>query len=141
MTLEQADPPEYRRVLCAFKDSMVHWKSAIHITYRLSLRSSSMPEPRDPSLKVVFGMRFQKTLTVVFGLLLLGGYLVAPLWGAPSGKSSAPRRERDARAYRAEPLRVPRAPPGAPARQIWVYIGSRVVSCGAGREGAALCNS
>uniref|UniRef100_A0A0D2ZVC6 Uncharacterized protein n=1 Tax=Brassica oleracea var. oleracea TaxID=109376 RepID=A0A0D2ZVC6_BRAOL len=27
--------------------------SAIHITYRISLRSSSMPEPRDPLLKVV----------------------------------------------------------------------------------------
>jgi hypothetical protein len=26
--------------------------SAIHITYRISLRSSSMPEPRDPLLKV-----------------------------------------------------------------------------------------
>src|ERR1700753_279527 len=28
--------------------------SAIHITYRISLRSSSMPEPRDPLLKVLF---------------------------------------------------------------------------------------
>ena len=28
--------------------------SAIHITYRISLRSSSMQEPRDPLLKVVF---------------------------------------------------------------------------------------
>ena len=27
--------------------------SAIHITYRISLRSSSMPEPRDPLLKVL----------------------------------------------------------------------------------------
>ncbi len=27
--------------------------SAIHTTYRISLRSSSMPEPRDPLLKVV----------------------------------------------------------------------------------------
>ena len=27
--------------------------SAIHITYRVSLRSSSMPEPRDPSSKVL----------------------------------------------------------------------------------------
>jgi hypothetical protein len=26
---------------------------AIRITYRISLRSSSMPEPRDPSLKVL----------------------------------------------------------------------------------------
>ena len=28
--------------------------SAIHITYRISLRSSSMPEPRDPLLKVLY---------------------------------------------------------------------------------------
>ena len=28
-------------------------KIAIHITYRISLRSSSMPEPRDPLLKVL----------------------------------------------------------------------------------------
>ncbi len=33
-----------------FDDSL---KSAIHTTYRISLRSSSMPEPRDPLLKVV----------------------------------------------------------------------------------------
>ena len=34
-----------------FDDSL---NSAIHITYRISLRSSSMREPRDPLLKVVF---------------------------------------------------------------------------------------
>jgi hypothetical protein len=34
-----------------FDDSL---NSAIHITYRNSLRSSSMREPRDPLLKVVF---------------------------------------------------------------------------------------
>ena len=28
-------------------------RSAIHITYRISLRSSSLREPRDPLLKVV----------------------------------------------------------------------------------------
>src|SRR5215470_1317824 len=33
-----------------FDDSL---KSAIHTTYRISLRSSSMPEPRDPLLKVL----------------------------------------------------------------------------------------
>ena len=32
-----------------FDDSL---NSAIHITYRISLRSSSLPEPRDPLLKV-----------------------------------------------------------------------------------------
>jgi hypothetical protein len=33
-----------------FDDSL---NSAIRITYRISLRSSSMPEPRDPLLKVL----------------------------------------------------------------------------------------
>src|SRR5690606_33219935 len=43
-----------------FDDSL---NSAIHITYRISLRSSSMPEPRDPLLKVLtsFSRRNQKT--------------------------------------------------------------------------------
>jgi hypothetical protein len=31
--------------------------SAIHITYRISLRSSSMQEPRDPLLKVLFHLK------------------------------------------------------------------------------------
>ena len=53
MTLEQACSSEYRGAQGAFKDSMIHGKSAIHITYRDSLRSSSMREPRDPLLKVV----------------------------------------------------------------------------------------
>ena len=41
-----------RGAMCVqkFDDSL---KSAIHTTYRISLRSSSMPEPRDPLLKVV----------------------------------------------------------------------------------------
>ncbi|EME38019.1 hypothetical protein DOTSEDRAFT_92655 [Dothistroma septosporum NZE10] len=42
-----------RGAMCVqrFDDSL---NSAIHITYRISLRSSSMPEPRDPLLKVLF---------------------------------------------------------------------------------------
>ena len=39
-----------------FDDSL---NSAIHTTYRISLRSSSMPEPRDPLLKVVI-IRFNR---------------------------------------------------------------------------------
>jgi hypothetical protein len=50
MTLKQVYPPEYQRVQCAFKNSMIH-NSAIHNTYRASLRSSSMREPRDSLLK------------------------------------------------------------------------------------------
>jgi hypothetical protein len=52
MTLKQVYPSEYQWVQCAFKNSMIH-NSAIHNTYRASLRSSSMREPRDPLLKVL----------------------------------------------------------------------------------------
>lgn len=46
-----------RGAMCVqrFDDSL---NSAIHTTYRISLRSSSMPEPRDPLLKVVIIMFF-----------------------------------------------------------------------------------
>ena len=43
--------PEGARCVQRFDDSL---NSAIHITYRISLRSSSMREPRDPLLKVLF---------------------------------------------------------------------------------------
>lgn len=42
--------PEGAICVQRFDDSL---NSAIHITYRISLRSSSMPEPRDPLLKVL----------------------------------------------------------------------------------------
>ena len=42
--------PGSARCVQRFDDSL---NSAIHITYRISLRSSSMREPRDPLLKVV----------------------------------------------------------------------------------------
>src|ERR1700751_2471151 len=60
MILKQACPSEWprgARCVQRFDDSL---NSAIHITYRISLRSSSMPEPRDPLLKVLFA--FQKVL-------------------------------------------------------------------------------
>ena len=47
-----------------FDDSL---NSAIHITYRISLRSSSLPEPRDPLLKVLiicFLLRLQRVARV-----------------------------------------------------------------------------
>ena len=49
-----------RSAMCVqrFDDSL---NSAIHITYRISLRSSSMREPRDPLLKVVLN-RLLKSL-------------------------------------------------------------------------------
>jgi hypothetical protein len=42
--------PRGARCVQRFDDSL---NSAIHITYRISLRPSSMREPRDPLLKVV----------------------------------------------------------------------------------------
>ena len=49
-----------------FDDSL---NSAIHITYRISLRSSSMPEPRDPLLKVFVYSRMSSDFTFIPGLL------------------------------------------------------------------------
>ena len=62
-----------------FDDSQ---NSAIHITYRISLRSSSMPEPRDPLLKVVFYFIFKnfiflKNQTVVWNNSEFEGFLLA----------------------------------------------------------------
>lgn len=46
-----------------FDDSL---NSAIHITYRISLRSSSMREPRDPLLKVlILAFDSDKTLRCI----------------------------------------------------------------------------
>ena len=54
--------PESAICVQRFDDSL---NSAIHITYRISLRSSSMREPRDPSLKVLlFFFSFQTWHTV-----------------------------------------------------------------------------
>jgi hypothetical protein len=49
--------PRGARCVQRFDDSL---NSAIHITYRISLRSSSMREPRDPLLKVVLIARQRK---------------------------------------------------------------------------------
>ena len=47
--------PRSARCVQRFDDSL---NSAIHITYRISLRSSSMGEPRDPLSKVIFCFLF-----------------------------------------------------------------------------------
>ena len=47
--------PESAICVQRFDDSL---SSAIHITYRNWLRSSSMHEPRDPPLEVVIGLLF-----------------------------------------------------------------------------------
>src|SRR5689334_8127566 len=73
-----------------FDDSL---NSAIHITYRISLRSSSMPEPRDPLLKVlIYFLRLPlrentETNTRVCGLRR------AP--GSGLGEPGRPRRSND----------------------------------------------
>ena len=55
--------PEGAMCVQRFDDSL---NSAIHITYRISLRSSSMPEPRDPLLKVfVYSSRLRQHITRV----------------------------------------------------------------------------
>ena len=48
--------PESAMCVQRFDDSL---NSAIHTTYRISLRSSSLREPRDPLSKVVFELYFQ----------------------------------------------------------------------------------
>ena len=65
-----------------FDDSL---NSAIHITYRISLRSSSMPEPRDPLLKVLNIKLFTQT-TLIFRVLgsLAGTYQPKPVARRPA---------------------------------------------------------
>jgi hypothetical protein len=46
-----------------FDDSL---NSAIRITYRISLRSSSLREPRYPLLRVVFYVQIMKRVTSTF---------------------------------------------------------------------------
>jgi hypothetical protein len=54
MILKQVNSAFPQSAMCVqrFDDSR---SSAIHITYRISLRSSSLREPRDPLLIVVLG--------------------------------------------------------------------------------------
>ena len=58
--------------------------SAIHITYRISLRSSSMPEPRDPLLKVLT-IRHDAQTTAV----LHSGSDIPPAGAGPDVKARA----------------------------------------------------
>src|SRR5215469_14401691 len=63
-----------------FDDSL---NSAIHITYRISLRSSSMPEPRDPLLKVL-------TIDTKLRNTKIVGFLI--LWQARTSQGQWSRR-------------------------------------------------
>jgi hypothetical protein len=72
--------------------SKIRWfteRSAIHITYRISLRSSSMPEPRDPSLQVVMISHFFRRQWVLHGSFWFG-----PPAGTRAGQSRAGRGQR-----------------------------------------------
>src|SRR4051812_8051320 len=60
-----------------FDDSL---NSAIHTTYRISLRSSSMPEPRDPLLKVLIQLLIRSDCNVDYKKRLKGG----PSTGEPA---------------------------------------------------------
>ena len=66
-----------RGAMCVqrFDDSL---NSAIHTTYRISLRSSSMPEPRDPLLKVLIFVCFSDNTGIT------KCFLVSPLAGEPA---------------------------------------------------------
>ena len=78
-----------------FDDSL---NSAIHITYRISLRSSSMPEPRDPLLKVLSCFFvFQSELVIRYKIQEFGaaggGSIVSPPRG--EGAPTAPPRQQN----------------------------------------------
>ena len=75
-----------------FDDSL---NSAIHITYRISLRSSSMPEPRDPLLKVLLQffscLWFRRFVGQLFGKKSSGGRLCGSSH-EPEGRGGRDRR-------------------------------------------------
>ncbi|OJJ94557.1 hypothetical protein ASPACDRAFT_1884015 [Aspergillus aculeatus ATCC 16872] len=62
--------------------------SAIHISYRISLRSSSMPEPRDPLLKVLTDW-YQSTQTARFQTVFHWGLRRARSRGQAPGRPKA----------------------------------------------------
>ena len=64
--------------------------SAIHISYRISLRSSSMPEPRDPLLKVLTDC-IQSTQTARFQTVFVLG---SPAGTGPGGKGAPPAADK-----------------------------------------------
>ena len=67
-----------------FDDSL---NSAIHTTYRISLRSSSMPEPRDPLLKVLIFACYCQTIAGI-----TKGLLGSPLAGEPAEENEGTRK-------------------------------------------------
>ena len=87
-----------RSAICVqrFDDSL---NSAIRTTYRISLRSSSMHEPRDPPLKVVNDLLFQdklannslQTVHTIKKVLKMFSWTSVNQWGARILSSAWPR--------------------------------------------------
>jgi hypothetical protein len=73
-----------------FDDSL---NSAIHITYRILLRSSSMPEPRDPLLKVLIYLLMPLRIsTVIQEFGASGGRLGPGRFGGARGDYRPPKQ-------------------------------------------------
>jgi hypothetical protein len=74
-----------RGAMCVqrFDDSL---NSAIHTTYRISLRSSSMPEPRDPLLKVLISFVCRRLLHTQ------KGFRLSPLAGEPAEETKGTQK-------------------------------------------------
>ena len=73
-----------------FDDSL---NSAIHITYRISLRSSSMPEPRDPLLKVLTYCVSYSEMPIDIESLYASGGLPGPKGGSDAIPVKGPPAE------------------------------------------------
>ena len=71
--------------------------SAIHTTYRISLRSSSLREPRYPLLRVVFGWyaASSKPITCYALEWLRFGVWLVELKTDPSAQAESPNRPQD----------------------------------------------
>jgi hypothetical protein len=69
--------------------------SAIHITYRISLRSSSMPEPRDPQLKILIFFCFLRQYNIEQWIplrqVLRLGHRLDPSLEPPAGEAKIGR--------------------------------------------------
>ena len=76
-----------------FDDSL---NSAIHITYRISLRSSSLPEPRDLLLKVLLKL----VSATSDGTVLRAGFAGTPAGSPAEAKRVMEDKGREAAAFR-----------------------------------------
>ena len=97
-----------RGAMCVqrFDDSL---NSAIHITYRISLRSSSMPEPRDPLLKVlsIFIIKLRRHRQHEFFGWVFGGRAPVETGGRPTRvQADSDDAARPAKATRYKSTRV-----------------------------------